>query len=206
MTPRIHPTAIVENGVEIGAGTSVWDNAHLRGPSKIGSNCIIGGKSYIAYGVEIGDFVKINSFVYIPNAVRIGNGVMISAGTIFTNDITPRATDPDISELLDSGPQDSTLPTFVGDGATIGAGSKISGGISIGKFAMIGMGSVVTKDVGAFHLVFGNPAKLKGAVCKCGQVLVRGSLEGQGRVTCPKCGRQYSYQDGVVSSELESVS
>lgn len=199
MTHKIHPTAIVEDGVEIGPGTSVWDNVHLRGPSKIGKNCIIGGKSYVAYGVEIGDHVKINSFVYIPNAVTIGNGVMISAGTIFTNDITPRATDPDITHLRASGPQDDTLSTVVEDGATLGAGSKISGGITIGEFAMVGMGSVVTKDVGAFHLVFGTPAGIKGAVCKCGDVLLRGTLKGNGLLKCDACGRKYSYDEGVVS-------
>ena len=93
---RIHPSAFVEEGVEIGDGTSVWDNVHLRGPSRIGRDCIIGGKSVIAYGVTIGDRVKINSMVYIPTGVTIETGAMISAGTIFTNDRYPRATTPDL--------------------------------------------------------------------------------------------------------------
>lgn len=204
MTHKIHPTAIVEDDVEIGAGTSIWDNVHVRGPCKIGRSCIVGGKSYIAYGVEIGDFVKINSFVYIPTAVKVGNGVMISAGTIFTNDVTPRATNPEITELQDSGPQETTLTTVVGDGATIGAGSRISSGIRIGEFAMIGMGSVVTKDVGAFQLAHGNPARTRGAVCRCGQVLVRGSLKDHGMMTCTACARTYSYDQGAIRELCEA--
>ena len=205
MTHKIHPTAIVEDDVEIGDGTAIWDNVHVRGPCKIGNSCIIGGKSYISYGVEIGDFVKINSFVYIPTAVKLGNGVMISAGTIFTNDMTPRATDPEITQLQDSGPQETTLETVVGDGVTIGAGSRIGGGIQIGDFAMVGMGSVVTGDVREFHLVFGNPAKTKGAVCKCGEVVVRGRLEDHGTMNCASCGRGYAYDQGVVRQLSEAT-
>ena len=99
MAIRIHPTALIEDGVEIGEDTAVWDAVHIRAPSSIGRNCIIGEKSYIAYGVEIGDRVKINAFVYICTAVTIETGVMIAAGTIFTNDRFPRATTPDLSAL-----------------------------------------------------------------------------------------------------------
>ena len=84
--PRIHPTAIIEDGVEIGAGSSVWDNVHIRHDTRIGEQCIVGEKSCIAYGVSIGDRVKLNSYVSICTAVTIETGVMISAGTIFTND------------------------------------------------------------------------------------------------------------------------
>ena len=114
MTYKVHPTAIVEDGVSIGEDTSIWDNAHIRGPAKIGRSCIVGGKSLISYGVEIGDFVKINSFVYIPTGVTIERGAMISAGTIFTNDRNPRATDPDFEGLQSSGPTETTLHTTVG--------------------------------------------------------------------------------------------
>lgn len=198
MTCKIHPTALVEEGVEIGDETSIWDNVHIRGPSRIGRSCIIGGKSYIAYGVDVGDFVKINSFVYIPTGVTIGDGCMISAGTIFTNDVTPRATDPKITRLQDSGPQETTQDTVLGKGVTIGAGSRIAGGIRIGDFAMIGMGAVVTKDVGAFQLVYGNPARVKGVVSRSGDVLMRGDLSGTGALYCAACDINYRYRDGVV--------
>ena len=96
VTPRIDPTAEIEPGVEIGSGTSIWDHVHVRGPARIGSDCIVGEKTYIAYGVEIGDRVKINAFVYVCNGVVVEDGVMIGAGAIFTNDRYPRATTPDL--------------------------------------------------------------------------------------------------------------
>ena len=91
MTVRIHPTAIVEANVQLGDGTSVWDNAHIRHGAIVGEQCIVGGKSYIAYDVRIGHRCKINASVYICTAVTIEDGVMISAGTVFTNDRFPRA-------------------------------------------------------------------------------------------------------------------
>ena len=167
--PRIHATALVEPGVELGEGTSVWDNVHIRGPATIGCDCIIGEKTYVAYGVTIGDFVKINAMVYIPTGVTIADRVMISAGVIFTNDRYPRAFDPQGGGLADSGPNEDTLTTVVHEGATIGAGAVIGPGLTIGAYAMVGMGSVVTSDVPAHGLVYGNPARLRGYVCVCGE-------------------------------------
>ena len=106
---RIHPTALVEEGVTIGDLTSVWDNVHVRRGASIGTECIIGEKSYIAYDVEIGDRVKINAFVYICAAVCIEDGVAISAGTVFTNDRFPRATTDDLAMLRTSDPDEHTL-------------------------------------------------------------------------------------------------
>ncbi|RMG43955.1 MAG: N-acetyltransferase [Acidobacteria bacterium] len=197
MSVFIHPTAIVEDGVEIGDGTSVWSHVHVRGPSRIGRECIIGEKSYIAYGVEIGDRVKINAFVYICTAVTIESGVMVSAGTIFTNDRNPRAATPDLSRLLPSEPNEETLPTRVRAGATIGAGAVIGCGLEIGEFAMVGMGSVVTKSVAPHSLVFGNPARPAGLVCACGKVLVRFPRPGEAgapeQLRCGACGRRYAF-------------
>src|SRR3954468_15588936 len=172
MSARVHPTAIVEEGVQLGVGTSVWDSVHIRRNTTIGEQCIVGEKTYIAYDVMIGNRVKINAFVYICNAVTIEDGVMISAGTIFTNDRFPRATTPDLKELRSSDPDEHTLPTLVREGATIGAGSTIGNDLVIGRFAMIGMGSLVTKSVPDFHLVLGHPAVSVGCVCRCGQLLL----------------------------------
>lgn len=204
METFVHPTANIERGVTLGPGTSIWDNVHIRHSTSIGEQCIIGEKSYIAYGVQIGDRVKINAFVYICTAVTIEDGVMISAGTIFTNDRFPRATTPDLKELRTSDPDEHTLPTLVRAGATIGAGCVIGNDLSIGRFAMIGMGSVVTKTVGDFQLVFGNPAVLHGFVCRCGELLCRTSEGVTGLATCKACGLVYQI-DGTSVSEISAA-
>jgi len=207
MSARIHPTAIIEEGVQIGAGTSIWDHVHIRRSTRIGEECIVGEKTYIAYDVHIGNRVKINAFVYICAAVTIEDGAMISAGTIFTNDRFPRAATPDLKQLRPSEPDEHTLPTLVREGATIGAGSVIGNDLTIGRFAMVGMGSLVTRSVPDFHLVIGHPARSVGCVCRCGQLLVRvaepdtASVE---EVTCVVCDRRYAVADRAVT-ELAGV-
>lgn len=202
MTIRIHPTAIIEEGVQIGPGTSVWDNVHIRHSSRIGEECIIGEKTYIAYDVRIGNRVKINAMVYICTAVTIDDGVMISAGTIFTNDRFPRATTPDLKALRTSDPDEHTLPTLVREGATIGAGSTIGNDLTIGRFAMVGMGALVTKSVPDFHLAIGHPAKSAGCVCRCGQLLLRflsPEPADYPELECSACGLKYSVEKSVVT-------
>jgi acetyltransferase-like isoleucine patch superfamily enzyme len=204
MSVRIHPTAIIEDGVQIGAGTSVWDHVHIRHSTRIGEQCVVGGKTYIAYNVRIGDRVKINAFVYVCTAVTIEDGVMISAGTIFTNDRFPRATTPDLKQLRPSEPDEHTLPTLVRAGATIGAGCVIGNDLVIGRFAMVGMGSLVTKSVPDFHLVIGSPAASVGCVCRCGHLLRRFALPGVAsveQVACVACRRRYEVK-GTVVTEL----
>ena len=203
MAVRIHASALIEDNVSIGEGSSVWDNVHIRHSTQIGEECIVGGKTYIAYGVKIGDRVKINASVYICNAVTIEDGVMISAGTIFTNDRFPRATTSDLQQLRPSEPDEHTLPTLVKAGATIGAGCTIGNDLSIGRFAMIGMGSLVTKSVPDFHLAIGHPAKSVGCVCRCGQLLMRFPSEGDKEldipeISCSSCGLKYAISDREV--------
>ena len=201
MGVRIHPTALVEAGVEIGDGSSIWDSVHIRGPARIGRDCIVGEKTYIAYDVVIGDRVKINAFVYICTAVTIETGVMISAGTVFTNDRFPRATTPDLTELRGSGPDEHTLPTLVREGATIGARAVIGNDLAIGRFAMVGMGAVVTHTVPDFALVIGHPARVVGYVCRCGEPFLRvpaGETPGDGDHVCPACSLTYASRGGAV--------
>jgi acetyltransferase-like isoleucine patch superfamily enzyme len=197
----IHPTAIIEKNVTLGEGTSIWDSVHVRHDASLGEQCIVGEKTYIAYGVRIGHRVKINAMVYICNAVTIEDGVMISAGTIFTNDRFPRATTSDLSQLRPSEPDEHTLPTLVRTGATIGAGCTIGNDLTIGRFAMIGMGSLVTKSVPDFHLSLGHPARSVGAVCRCGQMLLRFDPQTTGAQTveCTACGLRYSIEEQVVT-------
>jgi UDP-2-acetamido-3-amino-2,3-dideoxy-glucuronate N-acetyltransferase len=202
MSVFIHPTAIIEEGVTIGEGTSVWDNVHIRRAAHIGEQCIIGEKTYIAYEVQIGNRVKINAVVYICAAVTIEDGVMISAHTVFTNDRLPRATTPDLKQLRSSEPDDHTLPTRVREGATLGAGCVIGNDLVIGRFAMVGMGALVTKSIPDFHLAIGHPACSIGCVCRCGEVLLRfpqgGVVESQ-QVACPACGLKYAIRQNLVT-------
>lgn len=195
---RIHPTAIIEENVSIGDGSSIWDNVHIRHGASIGEECIVGEKSYIAYDVRIGNRVKINAMVYICAAVTIEDGVMISASTTFTNDRFPRATFPDLKSLRPSEPDEHTLPTLVREGSTIGAGCIIGNDLEIGRWAMVGMGSVVTRSVPDFHLVLGSPARSVGAVCKCGLLLHRFSEPARKEHTC-ECGLKYRIEGTAVS-------
>ena len=207
MSTRIHPTAIIEQGVALGRGTSVWDNAHIRHGTSLGNDCLVGGKTLIAYDVEIGNRVKINSAAYICNGVTIEDGVMISAGVIFTNDRFPRAATNDLSELRPSTPDEHTLPTLVREGATIGAGAIIGCDLTIGRFAMIGMGAVVTRSVPDFHLVIGNPARSIGCVCRCGEPLVKWddlTIGDPLAVRCESCGWEFEIDNRKVSERTAS--
>lgn len=200
---RIHETAIIEDDVTIGEGSSVWDNVHIRHGATIGEECIVGEKSYIAYDVKIGNRVKINAMVYICAEVTIEDGVMISASTTFTNDRFPRATFPDLKTLRPSEPDEHTLKTLVREGATIGAGCTIGNDLTIGRWAMVGMGSLVTKSVPDFHLVIGSPARSIGAVCKCGQLFYKFSAEDaeEFEAKCSTCGLEYAINKLKVSEK-----
>ena len=201
---RIHPTAMIEQNVQIGPGTEVWNNVHVRHSTRIGAECIIGEKTYIAYAVNIGNRVKINTFVYVCTGVTIEDGVMISAGTIFTNDRFPRATSSDLARLRTSDPDEHTRPTLVREGATIGAGCTIGNDLVIGRFAMIGMGSLITRSVPDFHLVLGHPAASVGCVCRCGQPLLRfpeRETLAAHQVACGGCGLGYVV-NGTAVQEL----
>ena len=159
----IHESAYVEDA-KIGEGTNIWHFAHVRKGAKIGKNCNIGKDVYIDTNVEIGDNCKIQNFATVYQGVKLGCNVFVGPHVCFTNDMFPRAVIWN-EERLEK--------TLVKDGASIGANSTIVAGTTIGKCAMVGAGSVVTKDVPDHGLVFGNPARLKGFVCECGSKLTK---------------------------------
>ncbi len=155
----IHPSALVEEGAIIGNGTRVWHLVQVRPGAKIGEDCIIGrGVS----GVVIGNRVKVQNYVSIYHGVTIEDGVFVGPHAVFTNDKLPRAITPD--GQIKSADDWVVSPTVVRYGASIGANSVLVCGITVGRWAMIGAGSVVTKDVPDYGLVVGNPATLIGYV------------------------------------------
>jgi len=178
----IHEKAIVES-LEIGEKTRIWAFAHILKGAKIGKNCNICDHTFIEGDVIIGDNVTIKSGVYLWDGVRIENNVFIGPNATFTNDIRPR------SKVY----PEEFIKTYVKEGASIGANATIICGIVIGKWAMIGAGSVVTQDVPDYALVYGNPARIKGYVCECGKDLI---FE-DSKVKC-KCGKVYKFKNGNV--------
>jgi acetyltransferase-like isoleucine patch superfamily enzyme len=189
----IHPTALVEDGVTLGVNTRVWDGVHIRRNARIGHDCIVGEKTYVAYGVVIGNYVKINAVVYVCAEVEIDDFVMISAHTVFTNDRFPRSGNKELTGLETSDPTEETLKCRVRRGVSIGANATIGPGLTLGEFSMVGMGSVVTRDVPPHALVLGNPARVAGWLCACGHPLVRGKAGTPvpPETRCERCGRDY---------------
>jgi UDP-2-acetamido-3-amino-2,3-dideoxy-glucuronate N-acetyltransferase len=156
-----HPTAIVESD-NIGEGSKVWHFVHIRENVEIGKNCNIGKSVYVDAEVKIGYNVKIQNFSSIYKGVKLEDDVFVGPSVVFTNDLYPRAF---------IWGEDRIVQTVVKKGSSIGANSTIICGLTIGEYAMVGAGSVVTKDVPPFGLVFGNPARLRGFVCYCGKKL-----------------------------------
>jgi acetyltransferase-like isoleucine patch superfamily enzyme len=165
----VHPQAEVSPEAHVGAGTRIWRQVHVREHAIIGRECNIGKGVYIDAHVRIGSNVKIQNHVSIFEGVTLEDGVFVGPHVCFTNDLLPRAITPD--GKLKSADEWEITPTLVKYGASLGAGSVIVCGVTIGEFALIGAGSVVTRDVQPHALVFGNPARLHGYVCRCARRL-----------------------------------
>ncbi len=187
MAAKIHPTAEVSPKAVIGEGSSVWHYVQIREGVVLGKECIVGKNVYIDFGVKIGDRCKIQNNCSIYHGTTIGNGVFVGPHVVFTNDLQPRAINPDGSL---KGASDWTVSeTTVEDGAAVGAKSVILPGRKLGKWCMVGAGSVVTKDVPPHGLVYGNPAELNGFVCTCGAKGERPEEKGNKVILhCKKCG------------------
>lgn len=158
----IHPSATLEETATVGEGTYLWHLVMVRKGATVGSNCIFGRGVFIDANVQIGNRVKIQNYVSVYEGVTIEDGVFIGPHAVFTNDKIPRAINPDGS--LKSADDWKISETRVKYGAAIGANATIVCGVTIGKWAMIGSGAIVTRDVPDFGLVVGNPARLIGYV------------------------------------------
>lgn len=174
---HIHPTALVEEGSAIGAGTRIWNNCHVRSGSNIGSHCSLGFGVFVDAGVTIGDGCKIQNLVSIYRGVTLEDEVFVGPSAVFTNDRVPRA-NPDQWEVV---------PTFVRTGASIGANATIVCGVELGAWSMVAAGAVVTSDVPPHALVVGAPARFRSWLCVCGRPLASKNEEIPER--CPSCGR-----------------
>jgi UDP-2-acetamido-3-amino-2,3-dideoxy-glucuronate N-acetyltransferase len=163
----VHDSALVESAVTIGADSKIWHDAHVRTRAAIGARCVIGKGVFIDFDVVVGDDCKIQNYTCVYHGVTLARGVFVGPHVVFTNDLRPRATNPDFG-LLGDGDWEVGLTT-VNSGAAIGANSTIVAGVNIGAWAMIGAGAVVTRDVAPYSLVIGNPARHHAWVCRCGR-------------------------------------
>lgn len=181
----IHRTAEVESGAQVGADTRIWHHCHVRGGAVIGDGCILGYGVFVDAGVIIGDNVKLQNRVSVYHGVTIEDGVFVGPHVAFTNDKHPRAVRPD--GALASDDDWTVSPILVREGASIGAAAVVLPGVTVGRWAMVGAGAVVTRDVPDHGLVLGNPARLAGYACRCGR-----NLEVRGEAwACPSCGERY---------------
>ena len=183
MSYFVHESSYVDENVEIGEGTKIWHFCHIQKGARIGKNCSMGQNVNVSNNVVVGDGCKIQNNVSLYEGLELEDYVFCGPSCVFTNDLTPRAKYPKGSA--------GYKKTVVGRGASIGANATIVCGHSIGSWALIASGAVVTKNVPAHALMAGVPAKRIGWVCECGEVLKDG-------LTCPVCGRKYKEtEDGL---------
>jgi UDP-2-acetamido-3-amino-2,3-dideoxy-glucuronate N-acetyltransferase len=173
-----HSTAVVDRPAEIGEGTQVWHFSHIMSGARIGRNCIIGQNVFISSGAILGDNIKVQNNVSIYDGVILEDDVFCGPSMVFTNVFNPRSFISRKKEFR---------KTVVGKGATMGANATIVCGNSIGRYAFIGAGSVVTKDVPDYALVYGNPGGVKGWVCQCAKEVAFRS----GKAVCQACRKRY---------------
>ena len=190
----VHPTAIVDGPVEIGSDTKIWHFSKLLGPLTIGQSCSLGQNVVVERHVAIGNNVKIQNNVSVYSGVILEDDVFCGPSMVFTNVGTPRSAYPRKGQYLE---------TRVRTGASIGANATIVCGHTLGEYCFVGAGSVVTKDVPAYALVYGNPARIRGWACFCGERLELGLQADETETTnCQECGRNYR-RDGHVIEQVK---
>lgn len=182
MNYTVHPTAIVDEGAQIGESSRIWHWAHICGGAKIGKACSFGQNVFVGNDVVIGNNVKVQNNVSVYDAVRLDDDVFCGPSMVFTNVYNPRSAIMRKNEYR---------KTHVCRGATLGANSTIVCGVTVGEYAFVGAGAVINRDVLPYALMLGIPAKQRGWMCKCGV-----QLQGKGTVHC-ECGLDYQIDDST---------
>ena len=190
MPVQIHPTAIVDDGAQIGEGSRIWHFVHICSGAKIGSGVSIGQNVFVGNTAKIGDKCKIQNNVSIYDNVELEEGVFCGPSMVFTNVYNPRS-------LIDR--KDEYKPTTVKKGATLGANCTIVCGVTIGKYAFVGAGAVINKDVKPYALMVGIPATQIGWMSQYGEKLDL-PLEGEAQTICPYTKQNYQLKNGLVST------
>ncbi len=183
----VHESSYVDDPCQIGAGTKIWHFSHVMRDCEIGERCNIGQNVVISPGVRIGDNVKIQNNVSVYTGVVLEDDVFCGPSMVFTNVVTPR------SHVRRNDPAKDYAPTIVKRGATLGANCTVVCGHTIGEYAFVGAGAVVTRDVPPHAMVYGNPARLRGWACACGIKLEEKTpaTATEAHLVCPECGSGY---------------
>jgi len=187
----VNEHAVVDENVELGEGTKVWHFSHVQKGAKIGKKCILGQNVNVGQDVKIGNYVKIQNNVSVYEGVELEDYVFCGPSMVFTNIIDPRSKYPQVGAEF-------YKKTLVKEGASLGANSTIVCGHTIGRFAFVGAGSVVTKDIPDFALVMGNPARIKGWYSEAGRKLI---FDKDGIAFCEKSNKKYKF-DGTKVEEI----
>jgi UDP-2-acetamido-3-amino-2,3-dideoxy-glucuronate N-acetyltransferase len=188
-----HPTAVIDDGCRIGAGSKIWHFCHLSAGAELGERCNLGQNVFVADGVKLGHNVKVQNNVSLYGGVECHDDVFIGPSAVFTNVLNPRAAVVRKHEYQ---------PTVLSRGVSVGANATIVCGVRLGEYAFVGAGSVVTKDVSPYALVYGNPARLRGWMSTHGHQL---TFSETGYATCPESGEYYQLTNGQVSRSTAPV-
>lgn len=184
----VHSSSFVDQPCEIGDGTKIWHFSHVQQGAKLGRNCVLGQNVNVGNNVTIGNFVKIQNNVSIYEGVELEDYVFCGPSAVFTNIVDPRSKYPQVGSKF-------YRKTVIKEGASIGANATVVCGHTVGRFAFVGAGAVVTKDIPDFALVVGNPARIVGWMSEAGQKL---TFDSQERATCAKSGKTYVKQGSIV--------
>ena len=188
----VHESSYIDDGAEIGAGTKIWHFCHVMPRARIGERCNIGQNVLVSPDVQIGNNVKIQNNVSLYTGVILEDDVFLGPSMVFTNVINPRS---HVSR------KDEYKTTLVRKGASIGANATIICGVTLGCYCFVGAGSVVTRDVPDYALVYGSPARNHGWMCQCGEQLAFTALAGAERAVCQSCDKAYQKQGQIVVLE-----